>query len=170
MYTHTHTHTHTHMGFPSSSASKESICNAGDPVSIPGLGMSPGEGIDYSLQYSWASLVDQMVKNLPAMWETWVGKILCRRAWQPTPVFLPGESPWTEEPGGLQPMGSQSWTWLSTHLWIYLHQYISMWSHYSPMKWSTLGDACGIFLKFWFKSLLNYWKNLKLLLPWWLRW
>ena len=40
------------------------------------------------------------------MWETWVGKILWR-AWQPTPVFLPGESPWTEEPGGLEFIGSQ---------------------------------------------------------------
>ena len=38
---------------------------------IPGLGSSPGEGIDYPLQYSLASLVAQMVKNLPAMWETW---------------------------------------------------------------------------------------------------
>ena len=37
----------------------------------------------------------------------WVGKIPWRRAWQPTPVFLPGESPWTEEPGGLQSMGLQ---------------------------------------------------------------
>ena len=39
---------------------------------IPGLGRSPGEGRDYSLQYSWASLMAQLVKNLPAMWETWV--------------------------------------------------------------------------------------------------
>ena len=39
---------------------------------IPGLGRSPGEGTGYPLQYSWASLVAQMVKNLPAMWETWV--------------------------------------------------------------------------------------------------
>ena len=46
-----------------------------------------------------------MVKNLPAMWETWVGKIPWRRAWQPTLVFLPRESPWTEEPGRLQSMG-----------------------------------------------------------------
>ena len=44
----------------------------GDPTSIPGSGRSPGEGIDYPLQYSWASLVAQLVKNLPAMWETWV--------------------------------------------------------------------------------------------------
>jgi len=59
-------------GFPGSSAGKESACNAGDPSSIPGLGRSPGEGIGYPLQYSWASLVTQMVKNLPAMWETLV--------------------------------------------------------------------------------------------------
>ena len=50
----------------------ESACHAGDPGSIPGLGSSPGEGIGYPLQYSWASLVAQLVKNLPAMWETWV--------------------------------------------------------------------------------------------------
>ena len=99
------------MGFPGSSAGKESSCNAGDPSSIPGSGRSSGEGMGYPLLYSWASPVAQMVKNLPAMWETWgqslVGKIPWRRAWQPPPVFLPGESPWTEEPGDLQPMGSQ---------------------------------------------------------------
>ena len=49
----------------------------------------------------------QTVKNLLAMWEIWVGKIPWRRAWQPSPVFLPGESPRTEEPGGLQSVGSQ---------------------------------------------------------------
>ena len=38
----------------------------------PGLGRSGGEGIGYPLQYSWASLVAQLVKNPPAMWETWV--------------------------------------------------------------------------------------------------
>ena len=55
------------MGFPGSSADKESACNAGDLSSIPRLGRSPGEGIDYPLQYSWASLVAQTVKNPPAM-------------------------------------------------------------------------------------------------------
>ena len=58
-------------GLPDSSVGKESICNAGDPGSIPGLGRSAGEGIGYSCQLSWASLVTQLVKNLPAMWETW---------------------------------------------------------------------------------------------------
>ena len=47
------------QGFPDSSVGKESACNAGDPGSIPGLGRSPGEGIGYSLQYSWVSLVAQ---------------------------------------------------------------------------------------------------------------
>ena len=60
------------MGFPPSSVGKESACNAGDCGLIPGLGRSAAEGIGYPLQYSWASLVAQLVKNLPAMWETWV--------------------------------------------------------------------------------------------------
>ena len=60
------------VGFPDSSVGKESACNAGDPGSIPGLGRSAGEGIDYPLQYSWASLVAQLVKNLSAMQGTWV--------------------------------------------------------------------------------------------------
>ena len=47
-------------------------CSAGDPSSIPGWGRSLGEGIGYPLWYSWVSLVAQLVKNLPAMWETWV--------------------------------------------------------------------------------------------------
>ena len=51
---------------------KESACNAGGPGSTPGSGGSPGEGIDYLLQDSWASLVVQLVKNLPTMWDTWV--------------------------------------------------------------------------------------------------
>ena len=53
------------QGFPGSSAGKESVGSAGDPGSIPGLRSSPGEGTGYPLQYSWASLVDQTVKNLP---------------------------------------------------------------------------------------------------------
>ena len=55
------------LGFPDSSAGKESACNAGDPTSIPGSGRSPAEGIGYPLQYSWASLVAQTVKDPPAM-------------------------------------------------------------------------------------------------------
>ena len=58
--------------FPARSSGKESICNAGNPGLIPGLGRSPREGIDYPFQYSWASLVTQILyrKNRPAMLET----------------------------------------------------------------------------------------------------
>ena len=58
--------------FPGSSVDKESACSAGDLGLIPGSGRSPGEGKDYPLQYSWACLVAQMVKSLPAVQETWV--------------------------------------------------------------------------------------------------
>ena len=93
-------------GFPGGSAGKESACCAGDPGSIPGLGRSPGEGIGYPLQCSWASLVAQLVKNLPAMRETWVRSL----GWEdtlekeklPFPVFWPREfhglcSPWDHQ-------------------------------------------------------------------------
>ena len=60
------------IGFPDSSVGQESTCDAGDPGLIPGSGRSTGEGIGYPLQYSWAFLVAQLVKNPPATWETWV--------------------------------------------------------------------------------------------------
>ena len=78
-------------------------------VLIRGLGRSPGEG--YPLQYSWVSLVAQMVKNLPAVWETWVQSL----AWE-DPLeegiathssILAWRIPWTEESGGLQSMRLQ---------------------------------------------------------------
>ena len=77
--------------FPDSSVGKESVCNAGDPGSIPGLERSTAEGIGYTLQYSWAYLVAQLVKNLPAMWETWVQSLCWEDPWRrerlPMPVF-----------------------------------------------------------------------------------
>ena len=97
------------LGFPDSSVGTESACNAGDPGSIPGLGRSTGEGIGYPLQDSWASLVAQLVKNLLAMWETWVRSLdwenpLEKKVSLLIPVFWPGEfhrlySPW--DPKGL---------------------------------------------------------------------
>ena len=59
-------------GFLVAQSVKEFACNAGNPGLIPGLGRSLGEGIGYPLQYSWASLMAQMVNNLPAMQEAWV--------------------------------------------------------------------------------------------------
>ena len=64
------------VGFPDSSVGKESACNAGNPSLIPGSGRSTGESIDYPLQYSWASLVAQLVKNPLAMQETWVQSLV----------------------------------------------------------------------------------------------
>ena len=58
------------LGFQDSSVGKESTCNAGDPGSIAWSGRFSGEGIGYLLQYSWAFLVAQLVKNPPAMQET----------------------------------------------------------------------------------------------------
>ena len=55
---------------PYSSVGKESACDAGDLSSIPWSGRSAEGGIGYPLQYSWASLVAQSVKNSHAMWET----------------------------------------------------------------------------------------------------
>ena len=58
------------QGFSDSSVDKESACNSGDPGSIPGLGRSAGEGISYPHQYSWSSLVTQLVKNSLSLRET----------------------------------------------------------------------------------------------------
>ena len=97
--------------FPGNSVGKESACNAEDPGSIPGLESSPGEGIGYPLQHSWAFLVAQMVKNLPAMLETWVQSLgwedALEEGMETHSSILAWRIPWTEEPGGLQTMGSQ---------------------------------------------------------------
>ena len=115
-------------GFPDNSDGKESACNAGDLGSIPGSGRSPGEGNGNPLQYSfrhspspaapqtvaqiniWTSLVAQKVKRLSTMRETWVRSL----GWEdPLEKEMAIHSrtvawkiPWTEEPGGLQSMGS----------------------------------------------------------------
>ena len=87
------------MGLLNSLVGKESTCNAGDPGSIPGSGRSPREGTGYPLHYSWASLVAQLVKNLPAIRETWVQSL----GWEDTlekgkashSNILAWRSPWT---------------------------------------------------------------------------
>ena len=99
------------LDFPGSPAGKESACNEGGPSSIPGLGSSPGEGIGYPLQYSWASRVAQMVKNPTAMLETWVRSLVwddpLGKGMANHSVFLPRETPRTKEPARPQPIGSQ---------------------------------------------------------------
>ena len=99
--------------FPDSSVGKEFICNAGDPSLIPGSGRPTGEGIGYLLQYTSVSLVAQLVKNLPAMWETWVRSL----GWEDplekgraTPCnILAWRTPWTVQSMGV----AKSWTQLS---------------------------------------------------------
>ena len=113
------------MGFPGSSADKESTCNAGDTSSIPGSGRFTGEEIVYRLQYSWASLVTQLVKNhlqcgRPGF-DSWVGKIPWRRERLPTPIF------WPEEFHGV----AESWTWLSD-----FHLYFDSF-HFHLYDWVT---------------------------------
>ena len=113
--------------FSDSSVGKESACNAWDPSSIPGSGRSTGEGIGYPLQSSWASPVAQLVKNLPAMQETWVwslvGKFSWRRERLPTPVFLPGELHGLYSPWGHKEMDTTEWLSLSLHFAI-SHLYV----------------------------------------------
>ena len=87
------------LGFPDNSAAKESDLQCRRQQFDSWVMKFPWRQDRLPLQYSLVSLVAQMVNNLPTMWETWVPGL--ERSWQPTPVFLLGESPWTEEPGRL---------------------------------------------------------------------
>ena len=103
--------THRQQVFPDSSVGKEFTCSAGDPGSIPGSGRSTGKGNGYPLQYSWASLVSHLVKNPPAMWETWIPSLgwedPLERGMTTYSSILAWEIPWTEEPVRLQSTGLQ---------------------------------------------------------------
>ena len=97
------------LGFSCSSAGKESACNAGDSGLIPGLGRSAGEGIGYPLQYSWASLVAQLVKYPLATQETWVQSLGSKDPLEKGKAThssnLARKIPRTGEPGGLLSVG-----------------------------------------------------------------
>ena len=117
------------------------------------VGKFPGEGIGYPLQYSWASLVVKTLRNLPAMRETWAQSL----GWEDpleegmeTPVFLPGDSPFAEESGELQFMGSKRvwYDWAHTHVYICVCICIHTHTHTSfikesvfkhPLCWEGLG-------------------------------
>jgi len=123
-------------GFPHSSIGKESSCNAGDPGSIPGSGRALGEGVGYSLQYSWASLVTQLVKNPPIIRTTWVQSL----GWE-DPLekgksthssILAWRIPWT-----IQSLGSQR----VRHDWV-TFTFFFPWKAYSSVHtqwWKTEG-------------------------------
>ena len=103
--------------FPGNSAGKETTCNAGDPSLIAGSGRAPGQGIGYPSQYCWASLMAQMVKNLPSMREIWVRPL----GWE-DPLeegmathssIIAWRTPWTGEPGRPHHRVTKSWTRLT---------------------------------------------------------
>ena len=104
-------------GFPDSSVGKESACIAGDPGSIPGQEDPLKKGKATQPKYSWASLVAQLVKNLPTWgrpgFDPWVGKILWRRERLPTPVFWPGEFHGLYSACGPEELDSTKWLSLS---------------------------------------------------------
>ena len=107
------------LGFPDSSADKESACNEGDSISISGSGRSPGEEIGYPLKYTWASLVVQLVKNLPAMWETWVWSLVwedpLKKGKATHSGILAWRIPWTVSSTGLQRIRHDWGTFTSLH-------------------------------------------------------
>ena len=105
------------LGFLHSSLGKESACNSGDPGSIPRLGRSSGEGIGDPLQYSWASLVAQLVKNPPTMWETWVVSL----GWED--LFHRLYSPWDlKETDTTERLSLSQWVPALFSLIVYLSQ------------------------------------------------
>ena len=85
-----------------------------------------------------------LVKNLCAMQETWVGKIPWRRAWQPTPIFLPGVFPWTEEPGGLQSLVSQrvGHDWATNHSTVHSITFFTHTHHTTPHHTTSSLSIC----------------------------
>ena len=101
------------MGFPGSSAGKESACNAGDSDLIPGSGRAPEEGISYPLQYSWASLVAQMVKNPPAKLETWVQSLDWKDPLEEDMAMHSSLLAWRILMAGYSPWGAKNQTQLS---------------------------------------------------------
>ena len=145
-------------GFPESSAGKESICNAGDPSLIPGSGRSAVEGIGYPLQYSWASLVAQLVKNPPAMWETWVQSLVWEDPLEKGKAthssILAWRSPWTIQFMGSQKVGHNWVTFTSLHT--SCHQGNENLNH----KWATIIHLLEWlnFKKMW-NCLSTIWSN-----------
>ena len=99
-----------YRGFPGSSAGKESTRSVEDLGSVPGLGKYDGEGLGYPLQSTWASLLALILKNLPALQETWVQSLgwedLLEKGKATHSRILTWVITWTEEPGGLQSMES----------------------------------------------------------------
>ena len=97
------------IAFIVNSLNRQNDSNAGAPGLMPGSGRSTGEGIGYPLQYFWSSLVAQLVKNPPAMWDTWVRSLgwedPLEKGMASHSSILAWRSPWTIEFMGLQRVG-----------------------------------------------------------------
>ena len=128
------------QGFPGTSAGKESTCKAG---LIPGSGISAGEGIGYPFQYSWASLVVQMGKNLSAMWETWVRSLgwedPLKKGTATHSNILASKVPCTEELTGYSPWGCKE---LDTTEWLSLScQEATVRTRHGKTNWFKIGKG-----------------------------
>ena len=156
------------LGFPGVSDSKESACNAGEPGLIPGSGRSLGEGNGNPLQYS--CLENPLEKKMATQSSIRTWRIPWRRKWQPTPVFVPGESHGQRSLAGYNPWGHKNLDtdWVTnTHL-----------SNILNIKLLLDTSSCQYFLLFYkssfhfFGGVLCYAKTCKLiiilffLLPW----
>ena len=122
------------------------------PVRFLGWEDPTEKGIGYPLQYSWVSLMAQTAKNLPAMRETWVRSLGWKDPLEEemaTHSSLPGESPWTEVPGGLQPIGFRrvGHGWVIKHstkslislvYWVYMRGKLSS----LPLNWCFFPHPC----------------------------
>ena len=153
--------------FPHSSVGKQSACNAGDPDSIPGLGRSSGEGIGYPLQYFWASLVAQLVKNPPAIWKTWVRSL----GWE-DPLekgkaihssILAWRIPWTIVHGV-----TKSWTRLSD-FHFHSHPYMTIAKTTALTIWTSVGKVMPLILNMLSRLVIAFLPKSKHLLISWLQ-
>ena len=140
------------IGFPDSSAGKESACKAGDPGLIPRSGRSTGEEKGYPLQYSWPSPVAEMVKNLPTMQETWFRSL----SWEDTlekgmaihSSILAWRIPWTVQSMGSQRVGQDQVTFTFTHSWWERHGVVSCFRRQSSSSSSDYTESYHLSHKF----------------------
>ena len=129
------------VGCPDRSVGKESACNAGDPGLFPWLGRSPGEGTGYPLQYSWVSLVDQLVKNSPAMQETWVWSLGWEdplAKWKAThSSILAWRIPWTVQSMESQRVGHD---WVTFTFTFFLYRSLTHWCSSRSLSCATFSS------------------------------
>ena len=138
------------MGFPHSSVGKESTWDAGDPGPIPGSGRSAGDGIGYPLQYSWASLVAQLVNNPPAVWETWVRSLGERKGYPLQHSSLENFTDYVYSPWGHKEL-------VATFAFIFIFPWTARRSNQSVLTESSLNIRWKDWWWSWSSSILVIW-------------